>query len=144
MKNLQLGTDLKLENVGSWLNAAETDVATTESGDLAVIDDRDNVRQALLRRFNTPVGVLWAHPEYGNPVWDILSEGIDDDFLHRATDGLRDCILQEPRVELISISYTENPEARLVIFDISYKLLNDTRVDNLNWELDVGRVMDSV
>ncbi len=140
LPNEQLGRDLRLS--GGW-NAGETDIQV-KHGDLATVDDLDNVRQALFLRLNTPLGDLWAHPNYGNAAWDIIGEGIEEGMLARVLTAITECVKAEPRVELISISQTEYPEERTVSHTITYKVLNDTRTDNLVFTIDLERVMNSV
>ena len=136
MKNEQLGVDIRL--------GADDEFVVSDTGDLAGVDDIENVRQALILRLNTPQGDLWAHPEYGNGAYDILSESMSDDFLARALDAIRECVNQEPRVRLIDITQEVYHEDRMIIYTLQYEILNDTRTDNLVFTIDVKRVMESV
>lgn len=143
--NPQLGVDLKLEGGGgNWLAGDKSDLVVSDRGDLATVDDLDNVRQALIRRLNTTKGDLWAHPDYGNDVWALVSEPIDDNFKAQALANIKDCIAQEPRVKLLEVTAAETPVSRMVDFTIRYQILSDTRVDNLIWTIDTERVMNSV
>lgn len=142
MGNYQLGVDIKLSG-GSWFDGG-SDIIVTDRGDIDAIDDIDNVRQALFRRLNTPTGDLWAHPDYGNAAWDILGDCMDDDFLAKALDAIHDCINAEPRVKLIDVQQEVQQENRIVIYSITYSILDDTREDNLVFTIDLERVMTSV
>jgi phage baseplate assembly protein W len=144
LKNPQLGTDLALINAGNWLEGAETDLAITSRGDTATIDDIENVRQAIFLRLNTRKGDLWAHPSYGCGIWDILSEPMSDNFIAEALATIKAALAAEPRVRLIDITPEPLPEQRIIIFNIRYHILGDTRTDNLVWSIDVERVRASV
>lgn len=135
--NPQMGVDIKLQNQTSWFGSFDTDLETTGRGDLCLIEGSDNLRQALIRRLNTPLGELWAHPDYGNGALDILSELIDDNLKALTIDAVSDCIRAEPRAQLIKIDALEYPEQRCVQFEIFYRELGQTRVDNLVWRLNV-------
>lgn len=132
-KNPALGVDLRLTDAGGWTGAGTTDVAVTANNDLSTIDDADNVRQALLRRLNTPKGGLWAHPSYGNPVWDILSEPMSETWLSHASWIIRECINDEPRAETINVKYKAVPAERRVQFTVEYRVTGDDEVKNLVW-----------
>ncbi|HWP96402.1 MAG TPA: GPW/gp25 family protein [Syntrophomonadaceae bacterium] len=124
MANPKLGVDL-----------AGLDLRSTLQGDLALAADRENVRSAMMRRLDTPLGGLFSHSEYGNPVHDLLSEPIDATFEGRATAGIRQCLSQEPRIEMKNVEVTVVPEQRKAVFDITYSILNEPGVDNLVWEV---------
>lgn len=133
-KNPALGVDLRLENSGDWLGSGTADLAATADSGINTIDDADNVRQALLRRLNTPKGGLWAHPEYGNPVWDILSEPMSETWLAQAVWLVRECINDEPRAEVVSISREAIPAKRVVRFTVVYRVTGDDELKNLVWD----------
>lgn len=134
--NPQMGVDIKLASELNWAGGQESDLANSDRGDFKLVDGSDNLRQALLRRLNTPLGGLWAHPEYGNGALNILSEPIDDSFKVMALDAIRNCIRAEPRAELVEISATEYAEERCLDFAIRYRELGSPRIDNLVWRLD--------
>lgn len=106
----------------------------TSNGDLAIVSGPDNVRQAVTRRLNTPRGSLFAHPTYGNPVYDMLSEPITESWIGRAISCIQECLSDEPRIILINISTQVIPESRNVCFTVSYQLVNDSEVENITWE----------
>lgn len=124
MANPRLGVDL-----------AGLDLRTTLQGDLALIEDRDNVRAAIIRRLDTPLGKLFSHPDYGNPLHDLLSESIDQNFSGRAVIAIQQCLSQEPRIKLQGVEVTLAPEQRRVVFNITYSILDQPGSDNLVWEV---------
>lgn len=124
MANRKLGVDL-----------AGLDLRTTLQGDLALTDDRENVRAAMMRRLDTPLGGLFSHPDYGNPLHDMLSDPIDQNFAGRAVIAIRQCLNQEPRIKVKGIEITAEPEQRRVVFIISYSILDEPGSENLVWEV---------
>lgn len=126
MGNPKLGVDL-----------AGPDLAAGYTGDVRLIEDKENVRGAILRQLNTPLGGLFAHPEYGNPVYDILSEIMDDAWAGKAVVGIRQCLAQEPRIKVESVRVDLSPEQRWAVFEILYKVLDEPGVENLVWQVNL-------
>ena len=124
--NQKLGVDL-----------AGLDLQITYQGDLAVVDGLANVRAAVLRRLNTPIGGLFSHPTYGNPVHDLLSEPMDDSWSGRVLAGIRQCLQREPRITLLETSLTIEMEARKAVILIQYSVLDNPGQENLVWEVDL-------
>jgi len=124
MANPRLGVDL-----------AGLDLRTTLQGDLALIEDKENVRAAIIRRLDTPMGKLFSHPDYGNPLHDLLSEPINQDFEGRAVIAIQQCLSKEPRIKLEGVEVTLVPEQRQVLFNITYRILDEPGPENLVWEV---------
>ena len=82
------------------------------AADLAILEGRENLAQALLLRLLTPQGSLTSlgHPDYGSRLYQLIGE--------RKTDTLRllcralvlECVRQEPRVEDAAGELTFDPE----------------------------------
>lgn len=126
MANQKLGVDL-----------AGPDLVPTYQGDASLVDDKVNVRGAIMRRLNTPLGRLFNHPEYGNPVYDILSEPMDEAWAGKAMAGIRQCLAQEPRIKVESVKVDMYPEQRTAVFLISYKLLDEPGIENIIWQVRI-------
>lgn len=126
MGNPKLGVDL-----------AGPDLVPTYTGDVALVDDKMNVKGAILRRLNTPPGGLFAHPWYGNPVYDIMSETMDDAWAGKAVAGIRQCLDQEPRIKVESVEVSIYPEQRLAVFEITYRILDEPGAENLVWQVNI-------
>jgi phage baseplate assembly protein W len=144
MANQALGIDIALSGILQWTDAATGDLQTTSGADLTTVDDITVVKQALVKRLNTRKGDLWAHPEYGCDIWDILSEPMSDTWYLEAVATIKECINDEPRARVISVSYTSIPQDRQVTFTISYQIVDDGRQDNLIWDYASEAVTDSV
>ncbi|TEB09296.1 GPW/gp25 family protein [Pelotomaculum propionicicum] len=126
MTNPKLGVDL-----------AGPDLSPTYQGDAALVHDTTNVRGAILRRLETPLGGLFAHPQYGNPVHDILSDVMADAWSGKAVVGIRQCLDQEPRVKVEDVNVEMYPEQRLAVFNITYRVLDEPGVENLVWQVNI-------
>ena len=133
--NKELGVDIMIADTG-WLDGAGEVIS--RNGDMQPISDADNVRQALIMRLNCPKGTLIRHQEYGNGVYDILSESMSDSFLEMALANIKDCIVQEPRAELVDVTYTVNHAERTIIYTVYYKVVDNPGTNNLVYTLDVG------
>lgn len=145
MVNERLGRDLKITGTAGWFATTQGDLALNDFEDIGTVDDVAVVDQALKQRLNTRKGDLWAHPEYGNPIFDILSELMSDDWYMQAVAVLKDCINDEPRADCINVSYSSTPEKRSVEFTIQYRVVADGRTSNLTWDYaPEGGLEDSV
>ncbi|GBF34151.1 hypothetical protein DCCM_3263 [Desulfocucumis palustris] len=124
MDNPKLGVDM----------AFKDDLVISNQGDIQLTADAANVKSAVIRRLNTPVGELLFHPGYGNPLYDILSDIMTESWKGKAITAIRQCLAQEPRISVDTVSVEIFPEDRIARFTIAYKLLDDPRSDNVVWE----------
>lgn len=125
--NASLGVDIAI--TASYEEGAGE--VLVQNGDMQTINDKENVRQALIMRLYCPKGTLIRHPEYGNGIYDKLSEPMSDEFLALATADIQECISQEPRTELVSVTPLSMPRERIVQFVIKYRIKGRPDVDNL-------------
>lgn len=107
-------------------------------GDYELTDGLDNLKAAILRRLETPKGALFAHPDYGNPAWDLLSEEMDEDWAVRVVAAIKECLEQEPRVQRVDVSYELFPETRTARFYIYFVPIESQVTENLIWEVTTG------
>ncbi|MEZ5401868.1 MAG: hypothetical protein R2729_19495 [Bryobacteraceae bacterium] len=102
--------------------------------DLEVIDAVDNIRQALLLRFLTPVGEMEAlgHPDYGSRLVELIGELNNERTRNRAKMFVLQALAGEPRVErVLSVRVDENRTDRTRI-DITAELLTVASPTPLN------------
>lgn len=144
MANAALGVDIALDGSLSWQAAEGNDMKTTDTNDIALVDDLDVVRQALFKRLNTRKGDLWAHPDYGCGIWDILSDLMTDTWYKEAVSTIQECINDDPRAQVVSVTYSAVPQNRQVAFTITYRIISDGRQDNLVWNYAPEAVTASV
>ncbi|WP_088185827.1 GPW/gp25 family protein [Desulfosporosinus sp. FKA] len=90
------------------------DWQVTGTSDIATISGLENLNQALKRRANTRVGVLFYAPSYGNPIYDMLSGPYNQDWVNRATAGARNCLLGDPRIKDVQVTVNPNANTRTV------------------------------
>ncbi|MFN8483145.1 MAG: GPW/gp25 family protein [Anaerolineae bacterium] len=79
--------------------------------DLDLLSGADNLVQALLMRFLTPLGELDAlgHPEYGSRLFDLIGELNNDTTRNRAKLYVLQALAAEPRVQtVLSVRVTQN------------------------------------
>ncbi|MET0624728.1 MAG: hypothetical protein ABW250_17405 [Pyrinomonadaceae bacterium] len=116
---LRFGTDLMLltnlerrkssRDEGSDLSVVRR--PRTGQLDLATLDGVDNLLQALLLRFLTPVGelALLGHPDYGSRLFDLIGELNTETNRNRAKLFVLQALRDEPRVrEVLSVTVTTN------------------------------------
>lgn len=114
------------------------DLAGIFRNDLVLVEGLENLRVSIIRRLNTRPGSLFAHPAYGNPVWDILGEGLSEEWVEGATVAIRECLSQEPRLKRFDITCEIFPESSLAKFYINYVPITSQVAENLVWEVQAG------
>ncbi len=69
--------------------------------DLATLDGRENLAQALLLRLLTPRGTLstLGHAEYGSRLSELIGRQKNDELRHLCRAFVLEAVAQEPRVE---------------------------------------------
>ncbi len=131
MSNTQFGKDLRLLRNLEHQHDRERgqDLAVTlksETGqvDLAVLQDMDNLKQALLLRFLTHAGELaqLGHPDYGSRLHELIGELNSVSNRNRAKLFVLQALAAEPRVEeVLSLQVLQNRADRTRI-DIDMRL----------------------
>lgn len=116
------GSDLRLLQNLSRQNDRDSshDLSTTvrpqtNQVDLALVNEADNLIQALLLRFLTPVGELASlgHPEYGCRLFELLGELNNETNRNRAKLFVLQALGAEPRVKkVLSVQVTQNQADR--------------------------------
>lgn len=116
---LRFGTDLRLlRNLERRKSSRDpgSDLSTikrpeTGQKDLETLSGNDNLIQALLLRFLTPVGELAAlgHPNYGSRLFELIGELNSETNRNRAKLFLLEALAAEPRVkEVRAVRVTQN------------------------------------
>lgn len=136
----RFGTDLKLlrnlerrhsnRDRDPLTGLAGNDLATAPRAATGLVDldtwgEVDNLVQALLLRFLTPVGELaiLGHPDYGSRLDELIGELNSETTRNRAKLFVLQALAAEPRVrKVVSVEVTQN-RARPEQMDISIQLL---------------------
>ncbi len=95
-------------------------------------------RQPILMRLSTPYGSNLFHPEYGNKIFDILSDSINDDWINMAVAYERECVEQDPNIKVEDIESSVSMEERKVYFRITYRDLETEETNELTWGENIG------
>ena len=80
--------------------------------DLRTVEGSENLQQALLLRFLTPVGELagLGHPRYGSRLHELIGELNNETTRNRAKMYVLQALAEEPRIrEVASVSVTPSP-----------------------------------
>jgi phage baseplate assembly protein W len=136
----RFGTDLKLlrdlerrhsnRDRDPLTGLAGNDLATAKRAETGKVDldtwgEVDNLVQALLLRFLTPVGELavLGHPDYGSRLDELIGELNSETNRNRAKLFVLQALAAEPRVKKVtSVAVTQSP-ARPEQMDISIFLI---------------------
>lgn len=129
MSDGQLGRDLRLtdKDLGS-------DLSTTISGDLDLVDDEYNLGQAIINRLRTREGELadLGHASYGSRLYELIGEPNNEKTREQVRTAARECISQEPRVsEVIAINVAASRD-NLNQIDVSISVMPNGRSTVLN------------
>jgi phage baseplate assembly protein W len=116
------GTDLRLLQDLAHQNSRDrgSDLSTrsrTESSgkDLEPLKGVENLKQALLLRFLTPVGELapLGHPDYGSRLFDLLGSPNNETNRNRAKMYVLQALKDEPRIKkVLAVSVMQNRSER--------------------------------
>lgn len=140
--NERWGTDLRLlrnlekqSERDRGRDLSVIDQPTTGKSDLETLTELDNLRQALLLRFLTPVGELepLGHPEYGSRLFDLVGEPNTPTNRNRAKLYALQALAQEPRIaEVLSVEVTVAPLDRgQIIIDAQLRPIDSDTAFNL-------------
>jgi phage baseplate assembly protein W len=109
--------------------------AETGQVDLEPVAGAENLQQALLLRFLTPLGALadLGHPTYGSRLFELLGELNNERTRNRAKVYVLEALGAEPRVKQVrAVSVTQSPADRTVM-DIRVSLLAIDSATPLNF-----------
>lgn len=126
------------------VSLAELDFVRSPQAGLAEVAAADNVQGAVLRRLDTPLGDLPAHPEYGNGLWDLLGEPMTAGWGDRCLAAVRTCLAQEPRIAVTGLRVAIVAAQGRVDCGMSYQLLGQPGVRNLVWSVNISGVRASI
>lgn len=104
-------------------------------GDMAIVEGLINLKKSIKRRIETPKGALFAHPEYGNPAWQLLSDEMSPEWAAQVVAAIRECLADEPRIKRLDINWELSPETRRARFSIEYVPIESQVTENLIWEV---------
>lgn len=125
-QNDSMGTDLLVVPFFQAHDAASLDLTSRvtsprgirapgalEAVDLATVNGRENVAQALILRLMTPVGSLAAlgHAQYGSRVHELIGELKTEALRDLCRAFVLEAVAQEPRVEPKAMALRFDPSA---------------------------------
>jgi hypothetical protein len=95
-----LGRDLKLNNKGGFNGTPKFNFSISPTGDLEVVDGKDNMLQALDIKLNVPRGSLFLHPNFG--IVSVVGEKATRSLKYNLYLSINDTMLSDGRVEDLS------------------------------------------
>ena len=114
--DLRLLRNLEHQNDRDRANDLSTTVRPqTKQVDLEVLSEANNLIQALLLRFLTPLGELTplGHPDYGCRLFELMGELNNETNRNRAKLFVLQALAAEPRVkQVLSVTVTQNKSDR--------------------------------
>mgnify|MGYP000850955062 CR=1 FL=1 len=116
--------------------AFDEDIRLTDAGDLDSVSGIDSLKQSIYLRLMTPYGANVFHPEYGNKIFEILSETLNDDWLALAASYIDDCLKGETDITVTKILLTVS--VRVVTIHIEYSSANNGNSGNIDWQVDTN------
>lgn len=139
-----MAVDPRVWGLDFAVSLTNLDFVRSQQAGLATVDGADNVQGAVLRRLDTPLGDLPAHPDYGNGAWDMLGDALVAGWPDRFLAAIRLCLAQEPRIAVVGLRLGIVAEAGRVDVGVTYQLLGQPGERNLVWSIDISRVRASI
>ncbi len=107
----------------------------TGKEDLETLTGADNLKQALLLRFLTPVGemAVLGHPNYGSRLFELIGELNNQTNRNRAKMYVLQALSQEPRVAevlRVNVTTTRGKPSQINI-DVTLRAIRDSTILNL-------------
>jgi phage baseplate assembly protein W len=114
-------------------------LTVTPAGRLAMVDDGDAVRQAILMLLTTTPGERVMRPDYGCPLDRLMFAPNDATTAGLAIHYVREAIRRwEPRVEIVRLdSGPDDDSAGRLLIELVYRLRRTDRVDSLTVAVDL-------
>lgn len=114
-----LGTDLKLVDTPHGKDLA------VRNGDLVLVENTDNLVQAMSLRLSSQRGTLTqlGHPGYGSRLLEAIGTMNTPGNLRGIENLLREAILQEPRIQIIESLTIRTNHAQPGTIDIEVSVL---------------------
>ncbi|MEM7039018.1 MAG: GPW/gp25 family protein [Bacteroidota bacterium] len=114
MAEEQYHTDLRLSNRGFDQQASDrmfVDLQSGATGDLATVNGRDNLVQAIVNRLLTRQGELatLGHPRYGSRLHQLIGEPNNLRVRGLADAYIREALRQEKRIKKVNFISFEAP-----------------------------------
>ncbi len=133
-----LGADLRLlanlERQAMNDRGSDLLVEDDEPCDLIVVGGRDNLAQALLLRFLTPLGelTLLGHPDYGTKLYDLIGELNNVTNRNRARMFVLQALAAEPRVaEVLDLQVLQGGDRVTVLISMTLRVIGSDTPLNL-------------
>jgi phage baseplate assembly protein W len=125
---------------GAGFDAGDTGgLVLTSAGEVAMVDDDQAVRQALLLLLSTMPGERVMRPGYGSRLHRLVFAPNDDTTAGLAIHYVRDAIRRwEPRVEIVDVDAGADPDApwRLLI-RLGYRVKESLATGSLTFSVDL-------
>jgi len=108
-----LGSDIEISFI-------ENDIVFGTNSDFKVIEDENNLAQAIIMRLLTNRGELRSHKDYGSNLYLLIGQNIDDSALNIASSYVYSSLGEESRIKTIDeleVDFRQiNGKPTLVIF----------------------------
>lgn len=111
------------------------DLKENPVGDFVLTADK---KQSILIRLKTPYGTNVFNPMYGNKIYDILSDNINENWVYTALNYEKECVEQDTTIKVADIDVDINQPDRRVIFTIKYKDTESMEIDSIKWGESIG------
>lgn len=127
-------TDLHLDlqpelNIGTSFTALKT-------SDIKVDNDENAIRNAIFNIFTTRPGQKILNPRFGSALDQYLFSPITDFRAKLIGEKIAEDLKQEPRITVLNISVTPEPDLNEYQILLIYKLTNDSLTRNIKFNIN--------
>jgi len=120
--------------------AVATGIGNSPTGGIAMVDEAASVRQSILLLLSTRTGERIMRPDYGCELYRLVFSPNDDTTAGLAIHYVRRAVLHwEPRVEILHLDATRNPDADSTLdVVLEYRVRSTQRREQLAFSLNLA------
>lgn len=97
-------------------------------GDSMSITNIELIKRDLLNAIFTPIGTIYKNRRYGTSVPNLLMKPMMADIIQQTEREIKRAILNEPRIQLVSLTNEANYENKSVTFEISFIYIEEPNI----------------
>ncbi len=142
-KSSKFGSDLIIKGEEVYEDGelrVRNDLDTRDTGDLATVDGKKNIIQAIRHRLSTRKGELaeLGHPNYGSLLHEMIGQPNTEGTRAIIETLVQDCLMQDPRIDSIQEIHAlprKDRSGGLSMIEIIVKLRLKETYEQLNVEI---------
>ena len=99
-----------------------------QRGDSMSITNIELIKRDILNAIFTPIGTVYKNRRYGTSVPNLLMKPMMSDIVQQTEREIKRAILNEPRIQLVSLTNDIDYENKSVTFEISFIYIEEPNI----------------